>query len=344
MGGQPIVRPGAGAAGQSAVGVSTSDGAAEPAIRLSSCRACPGATAQSSLSLSAPVVAFRRRAAAQSAIRQILSLAFVTVPPRPNPFLERKLRPSPAPAPQKTSWFQRARDWTAFVVSLTSLVTALIALRNTLTGPRPFLAQLAGDAITILRSDQFLLGAAGNAGILLRDENGQPGDFPLLIVQPALANRAPPPNGIGVRAIEGDLVFSRQGRILFSSPYVWYRTTTSSIGQDGAGKADRLVFDSAAQTAPFDLPGGGTWSREVLLIPRQSWEAVSWKNFDEQVTRNCPQPMLCQGEFTLRVRFDNGVQLTEPCSFPIDEHMLAHLKGVERRYFTSPGCLAPATR
>lgn len=263
---------------------------------------------------------------------------------RPNPFLERKLRSPPATVPPKSSWFQRARDWTTFIVSFTSLVTALIALRNTLTGPRPFLAEMAGDAMTILRSDQFLVGAAANLGIVLRDETGKQTDFPLLIVQPALANRAAPPNGIIVRAIEGELVLSREGRTLFRSSYVWYRTTASSVALDDATKLDKLVFESAAQTAPFDLPGGGTWSREVLLIPRQTWTAVSWKTLDNQVRQNCPQPMLCAGEFSLRVRLDSGLSMTEVCNFSLDEHVLAHLRGMERRYFTSPVCVAPTSR
>src|SRR5215472_2773244 len=189
---------------------------------------------------------------------------------RPNPFLERRLRPPPLPS-QRPSLFQRARDWTAFVVSLTSLVTAMIALRNTLTGPRPFLAQMTGDAITILRSDQFLVGSTASPGITLRDETGKKDDFPLILVQPTISNRAPPPNSVGVRAIEGDLAFLRAGRTLFRANYNWYRWTTSSIAYDDEAKVDRLVFENAVQTAPFDLAGGGSWSKEVLLIPRDTW-------------------------------------------------------------------------
>jgi hypothetical protein len=265
------------------------------------------------------------------------------MPYRPNPFLDRKLRPVPVTSP-KGSWFQRARDWTAFVVSLTSLVTAVIALRNTLTGPRPFLAQLAGDSITLLRSDQFLLGSAATVGIVLRDETGTQSDFPLLLLQPTLANRAPPPNGVVVRAIEADLLLSRQGRTLFRSPYIWFRLTTSSATADNETKLDRMVFESTAQTAPFDLAGGGTWSREVLLIPRQTWSEISWKTLSERLNQDCPQPLLCQGELTLRVRLDSGVSLTDTCSFPIDQHVLAHIRGVERRYFTTPMCLTPTSR
>lgn len=263
------------------------------------------------------------------------------MPVRQNPFLERRLREanaSKSPKPSKPSLFQQARDWTAFVVSLTSLVTAVIALRNTLTGPRPSLGGLAGEAVHLLRSDQFLLGSPERRGVVLRDEAGAQQEFPLLIVQPALANRAPPPNGVGVRSIEGDLSVSRQGKSLFRSSYAWYRLTASDIGFDAESGSDRIAFASAAQVSPFDLPGGSIWSREVLLIPRQTWAAVSWGTFETQLRQNCSEAAPCQGEFTLRVRLDTGVSLTEVCSFVVEEHVLEHIQGKGRRYFTSPQC------
>ncbi|MEI9986546.1 MAG: hypothetical protein WDN69_27265 [Aliidongia sp.] len=196
-----------------------------------------------------------------------------------------------------------------------SLVTALIALRNTLTGPRPFLSPLAGDAVTLLRSDQFVLAPGRDPGVVLRDETGVHADFPLLDLQITLANRAAPPNSVGVRAVESDLVFSKHGKTLFRSPYMWYRTAESSSAPDPVTGTDRLSFERVAQTAPFDLAGGSTWSREVLLIPRQSWAAVDWHSFDEAVGKTCPTPSplqaeLCQGDLTLRVRLDNGVSLS----------------------------------
>jgi hypothetical protein len=195
------------------------------------------------------------------------------------------------------------------------------------------------DAVTILRSDQFIVGPSAVASVALRDETGKPTDFPLLMVQPTLANRAAPPNGVGVRSIEGDLVLSRAGHTLFRSEYIWYRMTSSSSEPDDANKVDRLIFESAAQIAPFDLPGGGTWSHELLLIPRETWAAVSWAAFDERVSQGCSQH--CQGELTLRVRLDHNASLTAVCSFSVDEHMLAHLRGAERRYFTAPVCDVP---
>jgi hypothetical protein len=213
-----------------------------------------------------------------------------------------------------------------------------MALQSTLTGPRPVLAPMMDDAVTILRSDQFIVGPSAVAGVALRDETGKPTDFPLLMVQPTLANRAAPPNGVGIRSIEGDLVLSSAGRTLFRSEYIWYRMTSSFSEPDDANKADRLIFESAAQIAPFDLPGGGTWSHELLLIPRETWAAVSWAAFDERVSQGCSQH--CQGELTLRVRLDNGTLLTEPCTFSIDKNVLAHLRGTERRYFTSPECFS----
>lgn len=71
-----------------------------------------------------------------------------------------------------------------------------MALQSTLTGPRPVLAPMMDDAVTILRSDQFIVGPSAVAGVALRDETGKPTDFPLLMVQPTLANRAAPPNGV----------------------------------------------------------------------------------------------------------------------------------------------------
>lgn len=260
---------------------------------------------------------------------------------RPAPFLQRREREAEArrrPAPAQPGWFQRARDWTAFIVSLTSLCTAVIALRNTLTGPRPVLGGLDGEAITILRSDQFVVGSSSIPAIALRDEAGLAAEFPLLLVQPALANRAPPPNGIGVRGMEGDLTILRQGRTLFRASHVWYRTTASSAAPDADTGRDRLVFESAAQTGPFDLPGGTTWSREVLLVPRDTWAAASWPALADRVAAECGAPTSCVGEFTLRVRLDNGVSLTEQCGFAVDEHVRAHLAGRARRYFTTPQC------
>lgn len=263
---------------------------------------------------------------------------------RPNPFLERKLQPKPPPPKERASWFQLARDWTALVVSVASLVTALIALRNTLTGPRPFLAELTGDAITILRSDQFL---SQSTAVPLRDEAGVSDDFPLLLVQTTLSNRAPPPNSVVVRAIDAEFVLSRQGQTLYRSPFEWYQLTESSASFDTALQADRIVFKSAAQIAPFDLPGGGSWSREVLLIPAETWANVDWRRFADQLEKNCAQPMSCKGELTLRVRLDSGVLLSGLCSIAMDQHVLDHVRGVQRRYFTSPTCLAansfPAT-
>lgn len=267
------------------------------------------------------------------------------MPHRPNPFLERRLRRPPGPPPPaaaRTSWFQRARDWTAFVVSLTSLVTSVIALRNTLTGPRPFLAGLEGEAVTILRSTEFRLGSPPAAALALRDESGQPAEFPLIIVQPALGNRAQPPNGIGVRGIEAELVLRDGARPLLRSEYVWYRTTESTSQPSPAGGgADLIVFGTAVQAGPFDLPGGTTWSREVLLIPRETRAEVGWTALARGLEETCARdPARCGGEVTLRVRLDSGAVLATRCAFGIDGHVLAHVRGEYRRFFTSPPCRA----
>jgi hypothetical protein len=263
---------------------------------------------------------------------------------RPNPFLEKRMMEQTLKAArqQPTSplraWFNLARDWTAFLVAFTSLVTALFALKNTFTGPQPFLAQLAGDAITIFRSDQFLVGSPPMAAIVLRDENGLQNDFPLILVQTTLANRAAPPNSIAVRSIESDMVFFQAGQTLFRSTYFWYRLTTSSSVLDNESKVDRISFSSAEQIAPFDLAGGSTWSKEILFIPRQTWAAASWGKLDNEVLRHCDQQPRCQGNLLLHVRLDNGVTLSQSCNFTVTDHLLAHLQGKERRYFTSPMC------
>jgi hypothetical protein len=262
------------------------------------------------------------------------------MPPRPNPFLERKIRLSQISAAPQSSWFQRARDWTTFVVSLTSLVTALIALGNTLTGPRPLFANLNGDSITLLRSDEYLVGSPPKLGLPLRDENGIKVNFPLILVQITLANRGAPPNGIGVRAIEGRLVLLQDVQNFFDSKYNWYQLTKSSATRNNETDIDTLVFDSTDQVAPFDLSGGNSWSREVLLIPEVTWAGLGWTTLAEKIDQSCKTPKPCRGQLILNVRFDNDLLLQQTCTFSIDEHFLAHFRGVERRYFTTPRCLS----
>jgi len=131
-----------------------------------------------------------------------------------------------------------------------------------------------------------------------------------------------------------------QGRTLYRSPYVWYRLTTSSAAPEAATGLDRLVFESATQAGPFDLPGGSTWSREVLLVPQESWAAVAWPALAGQVAQACAPPARCRGEFTLRVRLDTGAVLAGQCAFDIDVHLRAHLGGQMRRFFTTPVCRA----
>jgi hypothetical protein len=110
---------------------------------------------------------------------------------------------------------------------------------------------------------------------------------------------------------------------------------------DNDAKVDRLIFNSAEQTAPFDLAGGSTWSREVLFIPRETWAAAGWEKLDNEIIRKCSPQSPCQGQFLLNVRFDSGITLIQPCSFAITGHVLAHLQGKERHYFGSPICGTP---
>ena len=249
------------------------------------------------------------------------------------------LRQSPPPSTlpvSRPALFQQVRDWTAFFVSITSLVTATFALRNTLTGPIPVLADLMDSTATILRSDQFVLASAQSPSIVLREETGRHAEFPLVIMPVTISNRAAPPNGISVRSIDGTLSIFQVGRTVYQSEYTWYRFTTSSSAPDREANADRLVIESASPVAPFDVAGGSTWSREVLMVPRETWAAQSWTKFRDGVIRDCEQQ--CRSRLSIRVRFDDGRTLTAQCSFAIDRHIRAHAEGKERSYFTTPTC------
>jgi hypothetical protein len=256
---------------------------------------------------------------------------------RPNAFLKRQLREQRTPAKTSTSWFQQARDWTAFVVSITSLFTAALALKNTLQGPLPFLA--GSKDVTIFRSSQFRLGNPAKPATSLRDETGQPSDFPLVIIQPALSNRAQPPNGIGVREITGELSIKQGTKVLFSLEYFWFRTTESTSQSDPHGGPDTLVFTSAAQSAPFDLTGGSTWSREILFSPIKTFKEKNWQAFSSAMTSNCTAyPTNCSGVVEVRVRLNGSNTLISECVFDIDDKVLSPLQGKGRKYFTSSLC------
>ncbi len=73
----------------------------------------------------------------------------------------------------------------------------------------------------------------------------------------------------GCDQIEADLVFSLAERRSIAGVF-WYRATKSSAGPDAATGLDRLVVESATQTAPFDLPGGSTWEPRNYADPAQS--------------------------------------------------------------------------
>lgn len=246
----------------------------------------------------------------------------------------------PTPPGQPPSFrptlFQQVRDWTAFFVSITSLVTATYALRNTISGPAPILADLQETTVTIVRSDQFVKASAARPSIVLREESGKPTDFPLLILPVTLSNRAAPPNGISVRSIDSTFSISRTGRTVFQSDYMWYRLTTSSAEPDHSGNSDRLVFETISPVTPFDIAGGTTWSREILFIPRETWAALSWKKFQDGITRDCTEA--CSSALSIRVQLDNGQTLAVVCGFPIDKHVRAHVQGLDRMFFTTPTC------
>src|SRR5262249_2830278 len=128
------------------------------------------------------------------------------------------------------------------------------------------------------------------------------------------------------------------GQTLFRSAYFWYRITETSVTTNSQASTDRLIFATTSQAAPFDLPGGSTWSREVLFIPRETWAVLDWVAFERRIASACSKPNDCQGEVIIRVRLDDGISLGTTCRFALDGHVLAHLRGGERRYYTSPVC------
>jgi len=258
-----------------------------------------------------------------------------------NRFLRWRTRKSQPPAKADTSWFQQARDWTGFVVSITALITAGLALMNTLRGPRPYLGGLQGENITILRSSEFRLGNPAKAAAALRDENGQMADFPLVIAQPTISNRAQPPNGISVREITSKLSIAVGAKALFSLDYFWFRTTESTSEAYPDGSPDTLIFTSAAQPAPFDLPAGSTWSREILFLPINTYRSKDWQAFSNAIIANCtPNPVNCSGFLELSVRFEENTALKTQCAFDISQQVIWHVQGEKRKFFTSPVCHA----
>ena len=189
--------------------------------------------------------------------------------------------------------------------------------------------------MTILRSDQFLVGAAANLGIVLRDEDREADGFstsyrstgagqsrcsPKRDYRPGDRRRArviarrPDFVPLKLRMVSDDRILRSPGR------------------RDQAGQAG---FRKRCADGAIRFAGRGNLESGSIVIPRQTWTAVSWKTLDNQVRQNCPQPMLCAGEFSLQVRLDSGLSMTEVCNFSLDEHVLAHLRGMERRYFTS---------
>ena len=252
-------------------------------------------------------------------------------------------------APPKPGWFQHARDWTAFVISVGSAVTSVLALWNTLGGPRPFLLPLAGQSVAIFRSDQFHLGdgktAAVQSGLPFADEHGQPTMFPVLLVPVSLRNRAAPPYTALVTRVGADLVISKGGTPVFSAPYTWFYLTTSDAIDDDA-KVSHLRFRTADQIALTDLPGLVTWSHEVLLIPSQTYAGRSWDALGAAVRGSCDADR-CQGELRLRVETDDLDPLTTLCRFEVSR--ASHVTGALLRdpaepqfYYTAPTCDADA--
>jgi hypothetical protein len=243
------------------------------------------------------------------------------------------------------SWFQTARDWTAFVLSLTSLTTAGLALRNSLVGPQPVLGEMAGETVTILPSSEFRTGSPPKAALPLLDENRHPTDFPVLLVQPSLGNRAPPPNGIAVRSINATFTVRRGGpqngsETILRADYLWFRLVESNATPTDDQKWIAIVFSSTKQVAPFDLPGGTTWSQEVLFVPRQTLSEQSWKSFLEKLDRKCQtESVPCVGEVAIEVRFADEQSLRTDCKFSVGATQLAFWKGERHRYFAVPECL-----
>jgi hypothetical protein len=237
-------------------------------------------------------------------------------------------------------WFQTARDSTAFVVSLASLVTSLLALRNTLTGPRPILGELAGETITIVRSSEVRAGTPPQLIVTPQDESLQFTDFPLLLVQPAVSNRAAPPNGTSLRWVRGALAVTQGEAEVYRADYAWFRMLESDSFLSPEGQAV-MRFGGVAQVGPFDLPAGGTWSRELLRVPTETRAARAWPAFLAALEAACAPPARpCRGALTLRVRVGSEETAETRCDFEIGLPQLTNLRGERRRFFTTPGCAA----
>jgi hypothetical protein len=245
-------------------------------------------------------------------------------------------------------WFEPARDWTSFVVSLTALVTSVFALRSTLLGPQPFIAAPGGDVVTILRSSEFRTGASGVPAqpLILQDETGAANEFPLILFQPVIGNGAPEAEVTIVRRIRGVLTVQQGSTVRFRSEYEWFRITEST-SVPGANGRPELVFSSAVQISPFALPGGGAWSRELLMIPYTTKEAA-WSELLRALDDGCRQAgSPCLGQFDLTVEFagkDETSRLEKRCAFEFGPHQLTGLSGERNQFFTSPECRPSAAQ
>jgi hypothetical protein len=236
-------------------------------------------------------------------------------------------QPSKSQAPSR---FQQARDWTAFFVSITSLVTAVFALRSTFVGSEPFLGAMQGDTITVVRSDQ------GDEPAPLLDEDGKPAKFPLIVLQATVTNRGVPPYNFVVRSVATELAVSKAGSPLFKSDYVWYRLTSSAA--KAGTLPQQIVFGKSEQASPFGVLGGTTWSHEVLFIPKDLLKARAWDAFERVISQDCAANGSCLGAVRLTVRLDGDKTLTEECSFPIGGHFRNGIRGVEKNFFSTPVC------
>jgi hypothetical protein len=175
--------------------------------------------------------AFRQRHTAFTGRHSAREVTREAMPPRPNPFLERRLRSPPAPTDQPRM-FQTMRDWTGFLVSIIALVTSVAALWNTLKGPEPKIAQLKGDLITIFNSSAATV---GETTLPSKNEADQKDSFPLILVQPLIYNKATTSNSVAIRRFGGVFRITRGADTIFVANYLWFRITQSdsATGPDG---------------------------------------------------------------------------------------------------------------
>jgi hypothetical protein len=273
------------------------------------------------------------------------------VRPRPNPFLERRAREREAartpPPSQPGRWAKRlqaARDNLSLLLAVSSAATAALTWWALAAGPRPQLADMLGEPITLLRSDQVVGDEARRPDgsrpprLPLLNDAGESAEFPVLLAQFNLFNIAPSGQNTLVRRLSGRLMLREpvQGEA-YALDLEWTMLTTST-SEVHAG-VEHLVVGTLEQPAAFVLPGAGGWSREVLLVPVNRYKNRGWHEFATRIARCVPGA--CHIIVTLRAHFVDGTEQARVCRLSVGEHVRNNVAGGQRRFFSVPVCQRP---